>query len=104
VVADILVAVTVDVGVRRVVAADCGSGRCCGVGVVVGEFKKTRHPRNVEFDKVLEICFSGIGNSRFSEIRDLRSFRFANMRISGILVRRRRGVTNTRKPGTSKGG
>jgi hypothetical protein len=25
----------------------------------VGEFRKTRHPRNVEFDKVLETCFSG---------------------------------------------
>jgi hypothetical protein len=25
----------------------------------VGEFRKTRHPRNVKFDKVLETCFSG---------------------------------------------
>jgi glutathione S-transferase len=33
----------------------------------VGEFRKTRHPRNVKFDKVLDICFSGAGNSRFSE-------------------------------------
>jgi hypothetical protein len=31
----------------------------------VGEFRKTRHPRNVKFDKVLETCFSGTGNSRF---------------------------------------
>jgi hypothetical protein len=38
---------------------------------VVGEFRKTRHPRNVKFDKVLEMCFSGIGNSRFSEAWNL---------------------------------
>jgi hypothetical protein len=28
-------------------------------GEIVGEFRKTRHPRNIEFNKVLEICFSG---------------------------------------------
>jgi hypothetical protein len=32
-----------------------------------GEFSKTRHPQNVEFNKVLEACFSGAGNSRLSE-------------------------------------
>jgi hypothetical protein len=37
----------------------------------VGEFRKTRHPRNVEFNKVLEACFSGAGNSRFSEAWNL---------------------------------
>jgi hypothetical protein len=37
----------------------------------VGEFRKTRHPRNVKFDKVLETCFSGTGNSRFSEAWNL---------------------------------
>jgi hypothetical protein len=37
----------------------------------VGEFRKTRHPRNVKFHKVLETCFSGIGNSRFSEAWNL---------------------------------
>jgi hypothetical protein len=37
----------------------------------VGEFGKTRHPRNVKFDKVLEKCFSGAGNSRFSEVWNL---------------------------------
>jgi hypothetical protein len=37
----------------------------------VGEFRKTRHPRNVEFNKVLEACFSGAGSSRFSEARNL---------------------------------
>jgi hypothetical protein len=37
---------------------------------VVGEFRKTRHPR-VKFDKVLETCFSGAGNSRFSEAWNL---------------------------------
>jgi hypothetical protein len=25
--------------------------------MLVGEFRKTRHPRNVEFDEVLEVCF-----------------------------------------------
>jgi hypothetical protein len=35
--------------------------------VVCWEFRKTRHPRNVEFNKVLEACFSGAGNSRFLE-------------------------------------
>jgi hypothetical protein len=25
--------------------------------VVVAEFRKTRHPRNTEFNEVLEICF-----------------------------------------------
>jgi hypothetical protein len=37
----------------------------------VAEFRKTRHPRNVKFDKVLETCFSGVGNSRFSEAWNL---------------------------------
>jgi hypothetical protein len=37
----------------------------------VGEFRKTRHPRNVEFNKVLKVCFSGAGNSRFSEAWNL---------------------------------
>jgi hypothetical protein len=37
------------------------------VQATVGEFSKTRHPRNVEFNKVLEACFSGVGNSRLSE-------------------------------------
>jgi hypothetical protein len=35
--------------------------------LLVGEFRKTRHPRNVDFNKVLKTCFSGAGNSRFSE-------------------------------------
>jgi hypothetical protein len=39
--------------------------------VVVGEFWKTRHPRNVKFNKVLETCFSGAGNSRLSEVWNL---------------------------------
>jgi hypothetical protein len=37
----------------------------------VGEFRKTRHPRNAKIDKVLEICFSGTENSCFSEARNL---------------------------------
>jgi hypothetical protein len=37
------------------------------VRYVVGEFRKTRHPRNDELNKVLKACFSGAGNSRFSE-------------------------------------
>jgi hypothetical protein len=37
----------------------------------VGEFRKTRHPRNAKFDKVLETCFSGTRNSRFSEAWNL---------------------------------
>jgi hypothetical protein len=52
-------------------------------GASVGEFRKTRHPRNVEFDKVLEICFSGTRNSRFSGIRDLRSFRSQTCEFRG---------------------
>jgi hypothetical protein len=40
-------------------------------GAHVGEFRKTHHPRNIKFDKVLEICFSGTGNSQFSEAWDL---------------------------------
>jgi hypothetical protein len=69
---------------RRESAGSGGGGPCSaelrppGVG---------EEARNVEFNKVLEICFSGAGNSRSSGIRDLRSFRFANMRISGILNR-----------------
>jgi hypothetical protein len=54
---------------------------------VVGEFRKTRHPRNVEFNEVLKACFSGAGNSRFSEVWDLRSLEFANVLSSGILIR-----------------
>jgi hypothetical protein len=38
---------------------------------VVGEFRKTRHPRNVKLNKVLKVCFSGAGNSRFSEAWNL---------------------------------
>jgi hypothetical protein len=57
------------------------------VKVYVGEFRKTRHPRNVEFNEVLKACFSGAGNSRFSEVWDLRSLEFANVQNSGILVR-----------------
>jgi hypothetical protein len=45
----------------------------------VGEFRKTRHPRNVEFNEVLEICFSGVENSRFSAVWNLRSFRFVDV-------------------------
>jgi hypothetical protein len=33
----------------------------------VGEFRKTRHPRNVEFNEVLEICFQGQGACDFQE-------------------------------------
>jgi hypothetical protein len=33
----------------------------------VGEFRKTRHPRNIEFNEVLEICFSGEGIYDFQE-------------------------------------
>jgi hypothetical protein len=69
----------------------------------VGEFRKTRHPRNVKSDKVLKTCFSGVGNSRFSEAWNLRSLEFANVRSSGILIRRRNWVTNMRKPGTRAG-
>jgi hypothetical protein len=68
---------------------------------IVGEFRKTRHPRNVKFDKVLETCFSGAGNSRFSEAWNLWSLEFANVWSSGTLIRWRNGVTNMRKPGTS---
>jgi hypothetical protein len=39
--------------------------------VSVGESRKTRHPRNVELNKVLKACFSGAGNSRFSEAWNL---------------------------------
>jgi hypothetical protein len=49
------------------------------LGSDVGEFRKTRHPRNVKSDKVLETCFSGAGNSRFSEAWDLRILEFANV-------------------------
>jgi hypothetical protein len=41
------------------------------LGNGVGEFRKNRHARNVKFDKVLETCFSGAGNSRFSEAWNL---------------------------------
>jgi hypothetical protein len=33
----------------------------------VGEFRKTRHPRNIEFNKVLEICFPGPQTCGFQE-------------------------------------
>jgi hypothetical protein len=42
-----------------------------GAEPVVGEFRKTRHPRNVELNKVLKACFSGAGISRFSEAWNL---------------------------------
>jgi hypothetical protein len=55
--------------------------------VGVGEFRKTRHPRNVKFNKVLKACFSGAGDLRFSEAWNLRSHEFANVRNSGISIR-----------------
>jgi hypothetical protein len=72
-----------------------------GRWMTVGEFMKTRHPRNVKFDKVLETYFSGAGNSRFSEVRNLWSPEFANVRSSGILIRWSNRVTDMRRPGTS---
>jgi hypothetical protein len=72
-------------------------------GANVGEFRKTRHPRNVKINKVLEVCFSGAGNSRISEAWNLRSLEFANMLSSGILIRQRSGVTSARKPRISTG-
>jgi hypothetical protein len=71
---------------------------CSSSFLPVGEFRKTRHPRNVEFNEVLKACFSGAGNSRFSEAWNLRSREFANVQNSGILIRRRGGVTNMREP------
>jgi hypothetical protein len=53
----------------------------------VGEFRKTRHPRNVKFDKVLETCFLGTGNSWFPEAWNLWSLGFANVWNSRIVVR-----------------
>jgi hypothetical protein len=67
----------------------------------VGEFRKTRHPRNVKLNKVLKACFSRAGNSRFSEAWSLWSHEFANVQNSGILIRRRGRVTNMREPGIS---
>jgi hypothetical protein len=64
----------------------------------VGELRKTRHPRNVKFDKVLETCFSGAGNSRFSEAWNLWSLEFANVRSSGILTRWRNGSRTCGSP------
>jgi hypothetical protein len=48
----------------------------------VGEFRKTRHPRNVEFNQILKMCFSGAKHSRFLGILDLQSLGVANMRES----------------------
>jgi hypothetical protein len=64
----------------------------------VGEFRKTRHPRNVKLNKVPKVCFSGAGDSRFSETWNLRSHEFANVQDSGILIRWKGGVTNMREP------
>jgi hypothetical protein len=36
---------------------------------------------------ILKVCFSGAGNSRIQEVRDLRSLKFANVQSSGILIR-----------------
>jgi hypothetical protein len=74
-----------------------------GRRTAVGEFRKTRHPRNVKLNKVLEVCFSGAGNLRISEAWNLRSLEFANVLSSGILIRQRSGVTSVRKPGISTG-
>jgi hypothetical protein len=65
----------------------------------VGEFRKTRHPRNIQFNEVLEICFSGARHMRFSGILDLWSLGVANMRFSGILGLRNFGVANMRLSG-----
>jgi hypothetical protein len=74
------------VGIARGRRGDFRSGHFGSVRCV-GEFRKTRHPRNVEFNKVLKACFSGAGNSRFSEVWDLRSLEFVDMQSSGILIR-----------------
>jgi hypothetical protein len=46
----------------------------------VGEFRKTHHPRNVEFNEVREISFSGAKHVRWSGILNLRSLEVANTR------------------------
>jgi hypothetical protein len=47
----------------------------------VGEFRKTCHPRNVEVNEVLKMCFSGAKHSRFSGILNPRSLGIANTAI-----------------------
>jgi hypothetical protein len=47
----------------------------------VGEFRKTRHPRNAKFDEVLETCFSGTGNSWFSKAWNLWNLGFAKREV-----------------------
>jgi hypothetical protein len=63
------------------------NSRTTGLKGFAGEFRKTRHPRNVDLNKVLKACFSGADNSRFSETWNLRSLEFANVQSSGILIR-----------------
>jgi hypothetical protein len=48
-------------------------------GGSVSELRETRHPRNVKFNEVFETCFSGAGNSRFSEVWNLQSLKFAKV-------------------------
>jgi hypothetical protein len=68
-------------------------------GASVGEFRKTCHPRNVEFNGILKMCFPGTEHSRFSGILNLRSFRITNRRFSGILNLRSLGIANMRFSG-----
>jgi hypothetical protein len=94
-----------------------GPATVCLTLTSVGEFMKTCYTRNIEFNEVLKICFSGarhlrfsgiweqrslgVANTRFSGILNLRRLRFANMQFSGILNRRSLGVVNMRKSGIS---
>jgi hypothetical protein len=66
---------------------------------IVGEFRKICHPRNVEFNEVRKICFSGAKHWWFSRVANLRSPEVANMRGSGILNLRSLGVANMRRSG-----
>jgi hypothetical protein len=51
--------------VDRLLVSNQFGGRQASIDLV-GEFRKTRHPRNIEFNEILEICFLGIHDFRES--------------------------------------
>jgi hypothetical protein len=74
-----------DVGGRR--QAVLRDGGLLAADEVLGNSGKHITLETSQSNGILKVCFSGAGNSRIQEVRDLRSLEFANVQSSGILIR-----------------
>jgi hypothetical protein len=69
--------------------------------IPVGEFWKTRHPRNVEVNEICDASFQGAKNTRRSRVWNSRSLEVTNARWTGLPNSRSLGVANARWLGVS---